>query len=238
MFRFRVLKELKKRLRRKRRHILSLGIGAAVFLLASLTGSWAAYCMVTAGPLSSSQWEESADSWIDNLNTAQVDNPENQDHVLAALSRWQGEVEIVLHRSYLCGEETRKLGRHTTAQAADLLKSHRAWQAEFDAAGRLVIEEAVDDLSPLCRKTAYIGMDENGNLSLFDGPPNKDNVIRTFFQLDVETLESNLTQDRLHELAHGIRVSDKEEYNSVLSTFREFAKVKSQQVLQSTEESP
>lgn len=238
MFRFRVLKELKKRLRRKRRHILSLGIGAAVFLLASLTGSWAAYRMVTAGPLSSSQWEESADSWIDNLNTAQVDNPENQDHVLAALSRWQGEVEIVLHRSYLCGEETRKLGRHTTAQAADLLKSHRAWQAEFDAAGRLVIEEAVDDLSPLCRKTAYIGMDENGNLSLFDGPPNKDNVIRTFFQLDVETLESNLTQDRLHELAHGIRVSDKEEYNSVLSTFSEFAKVKSQQVLQSTEESP
>lgn len=234
MFRFRILKEIKKRLKRKRRHIWSLGIGAAVFLLASLVGSWAAHRMVTAGPLSSSVLDESSVVWSDNLNAAPEAESSGRQRVFSALRQWQGEVEIVLHRSYLCGEETRKLGRHTTLQAAELLKSHRTWEGKLDDHGQLVVEEAVDDLSPLCRKRAYIGMDDNGNLALFDGPPNKENVIRTFFQLDVETLETNLTEDRLHELAHGIRVSDRDEYNSVISTFSDFAKFKSEEVLQPT----
>jgi forespore regulator of the sigma-K checkpoint len=236
VFRFRILKEIKKRLKRKRRHIWSLGIGAAVFLLATLAGFWAAHRMVTAGPLSSSVVDESSVVWSDNLDTAPQAESTVRKQVLSALRSWKGEVEIVLHRSYLCGEETRKLGRHTTSQAADLLKTHRTWEGKLDAQGQLVLEEAVDDLSPLCRNTAYIGMDDNGNLALFDGPPDKGNVIRTFFQLDVETLETNLTEQRRHELARGIRISDRDEYNSVISTYTDFAKFKSQQVLQPKED--
>ncbi|WP_152619332.1 BofC C-terminal domain-containing protein [Cohnella kolymensis] len=180
--------------------------------------------------------DESSVVWSENLGTDPEQNNSSKQRIFTALRRWQGQVEIVLHRSYLCGEETRKLGTHTTTQAADLLKSHRTWEGTFDSRGQLLIEETVDDLSPLCRKTAYIGMDENGNLALFDGPPGKENIIRTFFQLDVETLETNLTEDRLHELAHGIRVSDRDEYNSVISTFSDFAKFKSQQAIQTEEQ--
>nr|WP_306220202.1 BofC C-terminal domain-containing protein [Cohnella sp. WQ 127256] len=89
------------------------------------------------------------------------------------------------------------------------------------------MEESIDDLSPQCSKTAYIGMDKDANLILFDGPPKKEKVIRTFFQLDIEMLESRLNEERLRELTKGIRVTDKDEYNSVLSTFNEFASLNS-----------
>nr|WP_260440137.1 BofC C-terminal domain-containing protein [Cohnella lubricantis] len=86
-----------------------------------------------------------------------------------------------------------------------------------------MIEESVDDLSPECRKSAYMAIDPVGYLSIFDGPPQKKRVIRTFFQLDVKSLESSFSKERLKEMANGIRVSDKDEFNSVLSTFSEFA---------------
>nr|WP_255570596.1 BofC C-terminal domain-containing protein [Cohnella sp. CFH 77786] len=116
------------------------------------------------------------------------------------------------------------LGRHSAGKAAELLKSRRDWEASFETSGRLVLQENVEDLSPACRQTAYIGMDADGNLSLFDGPPRKDNVVRTFFQLDIRSLESSLSKEKLHELADGIRVSDRDEYRSVLSSFSDFAR--------------
>lgn len=159
----------------------------------------------------------------------------NRDKTIAALRQRKGDVELVLHRSYLCGEETRKLGTHTAEEAYELILAHREWDASLASGGKITLEEAVDDLSPQCRKTAYIGMDQNGNLSLFNGPPKKDKVVRTFFQLDVRTLQTSLTQQKLEELLHGIRVSDKDEYNSVISTFSDYAKMKSQGVISPAE---
>ena len=49
------------------------------------------------------------------------------------------------------------------------------------------------------------------------------NVIRTFFQLDVNTLESSLPEGVLEQLQEGIRIQDKDEYDSVISTFSDFA---------------
>jgi forespore regulator of the sigma-K checkpoint len=83
--------------------------------------------------------------------------------------------------------------------------------------------EPEDDLSPHCRENAYFGMDKNGNLSLFEGIPEQEKVIRTFFQLDVQHMKSSLPGDAVNQLYSGIRVSDMEDYNSVLSTFSEYA---------------
>ncbi|OXS57956.1 hypothetical protein B1A99_15075 [Cohnella sp. CIP 111063] len=222
MSRFRIFKELKKSLKRKRRHVWSLGMIALAFVLASLAGTWLANRVVTDMSLGVVQPAEAAPLRSDDGMSAP--DLSSRDRTLLALQERRGEVELVLHRSYLCGEEIRQLGRHAASEAAELIKSHREWNASLDsAAGKLTVKEEIDDLSPQCRKTAYIGMDEEGNLSLFDGPPWKEKVIRTFFQLDVDMLESRLGDDRVRELAEGIRVSDKDEYNSVLSTFNEYA---------------
>ncbi|TJY41426.1 hypothetical protein E5161_13545 [Cohnella pontilimi] len=234
MFGFRILKELKKRLKRKRRPVWSLGMLAAVFALASAVGIAAAVAIghsaLDSLPAEPASVLESGPEQPDKPS-APDPSADARELTLQALAFRHGEVEVVLRRRYWCGEETRMLGRLATAEAADLIKSHREWDAAFDRTGRVVLQELVDDISPACRDNAYIGMDENGNLSLFDGPPRKDNVVRTFFQLDVHSLESSLSKERLHELASGIRVADKNEYQSVLSTYSDYALHKSKGVM-------
>jgi forespore regulator of the sigma-K checkpoint len=227
--RFRILKELKKSLKRKRRIAWTLGAGVALFLLSAWVGVWFAQRVITQR-LSEPQVlsvEASVSLAVDNPATDDIQDLSMRDQTLHALSRWNGPIEIVLHRTYLCGEETRLLGRHPTSVAAELLRSHRDWGAGFDSRGVLVMEQAIDDLSPHCRRTAYIAMDKTGLLSLYDGLPQRDKVIRTFFQLDVERLETQISPDRMHELSNGIRISDKEEYDSVLSSFTDYVRLKS-----------
>lgn len=235
MLRFRVLKELKKKLKRKRRHVWSLGIGAAVFALATLAGSWGAHVIVKSWTSVRPDEAVAVFSATDELGYGPGYGDARRDKTIAALRERKDDLDLVLHRRYLCGEETRKLGTHTPEEAYDLLLAHREWDAAITSDGTLALQEDVDDLSPQCRKTAYIGMDEDGNLSLFNGPPQKDKVVRTFFQLDVKTLQSSLTQEKLEQLVRGIRVSDKDEYNSVISTFSDYARLKSQGVLKQEE---
>ncbi|MCC3376926.1 BofC C-terminal domain-containing protein [Cohnella sp. REN36] len=232
MFGFRI-KELKKRLKRHRRPILTLGTWTAAVLTAAV-----ALALIVnrsgAGPAGPSPSEGSAaPAWSDNLS---FESPSSErGKAIAALAGQPGDVEVVLHRAFLCGEETRKLGRFSTNEAIDLLKSHREWSASFDGAGRVVMEEAVDDLSPICRETAFIGLDRDGNLSLFDGPPRKEKVIRTFFQLDVKSLESSLSKERMRELTEGIRVTNRDSYNHVLTRYVEYARDRAQGSLKRAE---
>lgn len=79
--------------------------------------------------------------------------------------------------------------------------------------------EVIDDLSD----NSYIGVDEHGVLSLFEGPPLEDNIIRSFFQINIEFLESSLPPEIVEQLYEGIRITNHSEYNSVLSTFSDYA---------------
>jgi forespore regulator of the sigma-K checkpoint len=243
VFGLRVIKELKKKIKRRRRAVLQLGMLAAVFTAASAAGLSLAdqirlaalHVPDTAAPASMSlpAKAEAADQQ-DRLTAAASSDPSSpREAALQALSEWKGEVEVVLHRTFWCGEDYRMLGRLPAEEAAGLLKSRREWDALFEPAGRLVIQENSEDLSPACRETAYIGMDAEGNLSLFDGPPRKDNVIRTFFQLDVPALESSISPEQLKELMQGIRVTDKEKMSSVLSAYSQFAASPSRNVMKS-----
>lgn len=228
------IKDIKKRIKRTRKPVWSLGLWAALIAGAVISGTLISRHYVDRWIDSAPLGGDSLPVWSDNLPVSYDPYSSERGEALTALSRWQGEVEITLHRAYLCGEETRRLGKHTTQEAMDLIKAHREWDAAFNSAGQVTIEENVDDLSPECRKSAYIAIDPVGYLSLFDGPPKKEKVVRTFFQLDVRSLESSFSKERLKELANGIRVSDKDEFNSVLSTFSEYALPKATDVLKST----
>lgn len=241
MFGFRVMKDLKKKLKRRRRPIWSLGMLAAVFLAASATGIGGAKLIQRAAldsadtalaPASESVGSESDKrSPLPSSSYRQLSR--SRESALHSLADWKGDVEVTLRRTYWCGEEKRLLGRLTAAEASGLLRSRRDWDASFEKAGRLTLLENVEDLSPACRESAYIGLDADGNLTLYDGPPRKENVVRTFFQLDVKSLESSLSKERLRELIEGIKVSDRDEYNSVLSRFSDFAYRKSAKVMRS-----
>jgi forespore regulator of the sigma-K checkpoint len=154
---------------------------------------------------------------------------------IQSVERQKNPLSVKLHRVYVCGEEMKPLGRMTSNQIVKLLQAHPEWKAELDLKQHAVLfEQQIDDLSEHCKENAYFGVDKGGNLTLYDGAPKKEKVVRTFFQLDVRYMESSLPQDKLDELANGIRVSDIDEFNSVLSTYSDFAIEKNEKVMKPT----
>ncbi|PRA00787.1 MULTISPECIES: BofC C-terminal domain-containing protein [unclassified Paenibacillus] len=130
---------------------------------------------------------------------------------------------VVLETQYICGVETEQLGKMARPQLKMLLAQHPEWDATVGTSDELHLKQRVDDLSSLCKQQAYISIDAVGNLNLYEGKPAKEKVIRTFFQLDVGTLESSLPEGVLDQLQQGIRIQDKDEYDSVISTFSDYA---------------
>lgn len=107
------------------------------------------------------------------------------------------------------------------------LKMRRQW---LHFASFLVLPAALAAASAVISPAAaekvdvYFGVDRDGQLVLFDGPPREERTIRTFFQLDIERMESSLPRSYVEQLKKGIRVADADEFNSVLSTLADFAK--------------
>jgi forespore regulator of the sigma-K checkpoint len=133
--------------------------------------------------------------------------------------------------TYVCGTETVSLGTLSSQQLESLLKQHPDWKGRLNAKGEVWLDRKVEDLSELCKQHAYMGLSINGQLTLFEGPPKKEKVIRTFFQLDVGSMETALPEGVYGQLQQGIRVQDMNEYNSVISTFSDFAVERTQRVL-------
>ncbi|MNE54471.1 hypothetical protein D3C80_1492490 [compost metagenome] len=163
---------------------------------------------------------------LNELTIGQEESP-NQDILHPWLDdiRRSEQARIVhLNKKYTCGEEeSLVLGIMSPIEIDDLMKKHPDWTGRVGAGGDVWLEEYIEGLSEGCQENGFFGVDKNGNLSLFEGPPKDEKVIKTFFQLDVGTMESALPQDVLKQLKQGIRVQDVSEYNSVLSTFSDFA---------------
>ncbi len=132
-------------------------------------------------------------------------------------------LSVSLEKNYVCGTETVILGDFTPEEIVALMMQHPGWTGYVEAGDELVVQETVDDLSPHCKENAYMSLDKEGNLTLFDGKPKEEKAIRTFFQLDIGSMETSLPAGVLEQLQDGIRVQDIEEYNSVLSTFGDYA---------------
>lgn len=206
---FSLWKKIKKRLLRNRRPMWQLGCLLAV-TIASLTSIQSVQAMQQTNPPSTGAGTRS---------------------VIEVLASPSEQVTVKLHRIFLCGDEMSTLGQMTSKETLRLLKEHPEWTAVLDTESAVVMEQRIDDLSESCKHNGYISMDKAGNLTLFDGSPKKEKVLRTFFQLDVNYMESSLPKERIEELVNGIRITDKDEYNSVLSTFSDYAVDRTEKVM-------
>ncbi|WP_166238800.1 BofC C-terminal domain-containing protein [Paenibacillus turpanensis] len=213
---FDLWRQIRKRLRAKRKWF-GLALWAIVFAI----GSW--------GYSSLMNEEQAARMVMQHINTPSVD-PKEEDW-MAALRKQQGPVDVTLRRLYVCGEETIQLGSKQPSQIMALYEQNPGWEGVLVDENTFVFKERIEDLSPRCKEAAYIGVDRDGNLTLFDGPPQEDHAVRTFFQLNIEHLESSLPKEMVRQLQEGIRISDLAEYNSVLSTFSSFAAEQTEKVM-------
>jgi forespore regulator of the sigma-K checkpoint len=226
MMGFSLWKELKKKLRRRGRPLWSLG--SLLFLLV-----FAASCLPSkyaeASPHSARGDGQSGTAFISREASL---TPEPS--LIEALASRTGPLTVKLRRIYICGEETRLLGELSPRQTVSLLSDHPEWTARLDKDGIVWMDEEIDDWSVFCKSGTYFGVDKYGNLSLFDGLPKKEKVLRTFFQLDVQYLESSLSKEQVNELEQGILVTDLVGLNSVLSTFSDYAIQESERVMKPT----
>lgn len=90
---------------------------------------------------------------------------------------------VHLKTVYVTGEEIQTLsGLQSPARQKALIKDRPGWSGWISGEGDLWLEKRVNDLSPLTKQNAYIGVDEEGNLSLFKGRPEGEEVLKTFFR--------------------------------------------------------
>ncbi|GAC40926.1 BofC C-terminal domain-containing protein [Paenibacillus popilliae] len=138
--------------------------------------------------------------------------------------------EVIHRQQFICGQREETMGMYPSAAIIQLILNHPDWGATLDVAGRIIMEEQIEEMSDRC-KDVRISLDEDGNLTLYEGPPAQKKVIRTFFQIDVESMESALPPHVLQQLYDGILITDTDEYHSVLSTFSDYAVEASQKVM-------
>ncbi|MBJ6362944.1 BofC C-terminal domain-containing protein [Paenibacillus sp. GCM10012307] len=200
MMEFSLWKKLKRRLRKRRKPLWTLG-GILIMLLPLL-----------AAPQAST----AAELRMEDYNYAPAS-------LIEALQNQHEELEVLLKKEYVCGEEFSQLGRMNVRSIIELLGKHPAWTAHLNGQAQVVMVEYIQDLSDACKQHAFMSLDKDGNLSLFDGPPAKEKVMRTFFQLDMSYMESSLPKEQVQALADGIKINDLDDYNSMLSAYSEFA---------------
>lgn len=143
MFRYRSMKEIKKKLKRKRGPILALGLFAGMLL------AWAT-CAPGEEGLVKTAWSV----WPAVIDNAASLTDQAQEHGTAAA------LKATLHSRNAIGAN------------------------------------------------ANVGLEPGGRISLFDGMPFIDTVVRTFFQLDILSLETRMSPEMLFGLTAGIRVTD------------------------------
>ncbi|GFR38884.1 hypothetical protein PRECH8_21800 [Insulibacter thermoxylanivorax] len=245
-----LLKELKRIFRRRRKLGLSfifLIVAAGTAILALNTHEEEQTAQNSAERLR----EQAIAAWAASDSTGKA-----RTELISYLQEHEVEQSVEVYRIYVCGEEKQSYGKLTSKQILELLEQHPNWQVdeygsnystssgnEYDAKSGneseaasmsssseevIIFYEYIEDLSERCKQSAYIGLDAMDHLTLFEGSPAEEQVIRTFFQIDIEHLKSSLPEEAIESLYNGIRIRDYAQYNSVISTFSQYAVEKSE----------
>lgn len=130
------------------------------------------------------------------------------------------EFTIFLERVYVDGVVSQEVVRYEHSSKQDILNAYGPWRVVKEGENEMVLRIAVDDISPLLKANGYFGISVDNILSIYEGEPNQSTkVIQSFFQIDVEKLESYHRQ----KLKKGIRVHSKDEYVALMEFFKDYS---------------
>ncbi|KAB7667311.1 intercompartmental signaling factor BofC [Bacillus sp. B1-b2] len=133
------------------------------------------------------------------------------------------KIEVVLKRIYLDGEVSEEYVEETVWSMEDFWSKYDKWQLVDMTSKELTFTQKVDDISPLLKTNGYFGITDQGVLTIFNGKPDKENIIQSFFQLDLKKLESKQQEN----LEKGIPIKSKDRYVKVLETYKSFTNLES-----------
>ncbi|WP_134700043.1 BofC C-terminal domain-containing protein [Ammoniphilus sp. YIM 78166] len=150
-------------------------------------------------------------------------NPDREQQVETVQAPVRQEVELVLTRAYICGAETEEKVTQVFSSLNEVYMEYKDWELVSNDGNQFAFKKLVPDLSPVCKENGFFGLNQDNMLTLYEGPPEDEKVIQTFFHIDTKKLASSLFERDLLLLQQGIRIHDLGEYNSILSTYGEFS---------------
>jgi forespore regulator of the sigma-K checkpoint len=156
------------------------------------------------------------DGELDKEAAENVSKTESTDAVAEAAHT----VDVILERVYVDGEISEEIKTETIWSMEDFWAAYAAWELIEMSEDEVVFRQTVDDISPLLKSNGYFGISEDGVLSIFNGRPGQAEIIQSFFQLDVDKLESK----KHDELVKGIPVKSKQSYEDVIQSFQPYSK--------------
>jgi forespore regulator of the sigma-K checkpoint len=126
---------------------------------------------------------------------------------------------IILQRIYLDGEISEETFEETIISMDDFWRKYDKWLLVDQNDSQLVFQTYVDDISPLLKGNGYFGIKADGTISIFNGKPVKDQVIQSFYQIDMKKLESR----QQTELLKGVKIENKERYSQFLEAYKPYS---------------
>lgn len=128
-------------------------------------------------------------------------------------------MEVVLQRHYLDGEISEEIVIETIWSMEDFWSFYNDWQLVDQNEKQIIFKKELNDISPLLKVNGYFGLSDDGTLNIYNGKPDENRVIQSFFQVNTSKLKSHLHE----QLMKGIPISTKEHYLEVLQLCQRFA---------------
>ena len=129
------------------------------------------------------------------------------------------EKVVILQRVYLDGEISEETTVETIWSMEDFWDGYADWQLIDQSEEWIVFQKQENDISPLLNANGFFGMSRNGILSIYKGRPEQEQIIQTFFRLDVEKMGGQQQE----QLMKGIPVNTKEHFEEVLETYKSYS---------------
>lgn len=227
-----VISPLKKKLKRWKRRIWSLAIIVLVLTALGIGMQLKKDASKIADEQRRASWE-AKETFMEMLQQEEGPSEATQ-QVMKQLTLGESMYEVVHRVQYVCGQQDVSLGKKNTAEIIRLLLDSPDWEASMNGERSVILTEQRNEMLDTCKENTYIGIDADGNLVLYEGKPKSERAVRTFFQLDVKSMESSLPPQVLKQLKDGIKISDIDEYNSVISTFSDYAVEYTSEVMKPT----
>lgn len=133
------------------------------------------------------------------------------------------DTKIVMITEYVVGPELIETKNEAFKNLDDIIEKYPDWEIVGISSDQIILKRYIEDIRPEYKNESYFGLNPEGYLTLYRGNPEDNQVIETFFRIDVESLESGLPTEPVDQLHLGIPIQDLAEFNSVLSTFSEFS---------------
>ncbi len=126
---------------------------------------------------------------------------------------------VILQRVYLDGEMSEEKIEETIISMDDFWRKYDKWLLVDQNDEQLVFQTYVDDISPLLKGNGYFGIKSDGTITIFNGKPAKEQIIQSFYQIDLKKLETN----KKSELQSGVKVVNKERYLKFLEVYKAYS---------------